>query len=118
MAGLRERLASARSSLERSCHLLLDPSPEVLDGCFRVLSGAIGELAFTREEMAPWRGDAEVLAEICEIRAKVRLAGHLLDSAAAYHAKWHRILGSMLQGYTARGEPPTVARPGRLRVEG
>ena len=118
MAGVLERLASARSAVERSCHLLTNPTPEVLDRCFQVLSAAIGELRFTREEMAPWRDDSGVLAQVCEIRAKVRLAGHLLESAAAYHARWNRILGSMMQGYTARGEPPVVARPGRLQVEG
>ncbi|HMD70785.1 MAG TPA: hypothetical protein VKF41_05545 [Bryobacteraceae bacterium] len=118
MAGIPERLASARSAVAQSCHLLLNPTPEVLDRCFQVLSGVIGELAFTREEMAPFRGDSGVLAEVCEIRVKVRLAGRLLENAAAYHLKWSRILGAMLQGYTARGEPPTVERPGRLRVEG
>jgi len=83
-----------------------------------VLSGAVGELAFTREEMAPWRSDREVLAEVCEIRAKVRLVGQLLESAAAYHNRWQRILASMLGGYTARGEPPAIECPGRLRLEG
>jgi hypothetical protein len=118
MAGVPERLASARSAVERSCHLLLNPTPEVLDQCSQVLSLAVGELAASRDLMAPYRGDSGVLAEVCEIRAKVRLAGRLLENAATYHAKWNRILGSMLQGYTARGEPPTVARPGRLAVEG
>lgn len=118
MAGVPDRLASARSAVEQSCRLLLNPTPEVLDRCFQVLSVAAGELAASRDLMAPFRGDAGVLAEICEIRVKVRLAGRLLETAASYHAKWNRILGSMLQGYTARGEPPAVARPGRLRVEG
>jgi hypothetical protein len=118
MAGVAERLASARSAVEQSCQLLLNPSPEILDRCFQVLSVAIGELAAGRDLMAPFKGDSGVLAEVREIRAKVHLAGHLLENAAAYHAKWNRILGSMLQGYTARGDPPTVARPGRLRVEG
>jgi len=79
---------------------------------------AIGELAASRDLMAPFKGDRGVLAEVCEIRAKVRLAGRLLENAAAYHLKWHRILGAMLQGYTASGEPPALARPGRLAVEG
>jgi hypothetical protein len=68
--------------------------------------------------MAPFPGDSGVLAEVRAIRAKVHLAGHLLENAASYHAGWNRILGSMLRGYTARGEPPAVARPGRLAVEG
>ena len=118
MSGVPERLASSRSAVEQACHLLINPSPEVLDRCFQVLSGVIGEMAFTREEMAPFKGDSGVLAEVCEIRAKVRLAGHLLENAAAYHMKWNRILGAMQEGYTARGEPPSVARPGRLIVEG
>lgn len=68
--------------------------------------------------MAPWKSDSAILAEVCEIRAKVRLAGYLLEAAAAYHAGWERILGSMLGGYTAHGEPPMVERQGRLRLEG
>jgi hypothetical protein len=75
-------------------------------------------MAASRDLMAPFKGDSRVLAEVCEIRAKVRLTGRLLENAADYHLKWNRILGSMLQGYTATGEPPTVARPGRLAVEG
>jgi hypothetical protein len=118
MAEVPERLASARSALEQSCHLLLDPSPEVLDRCYQVLSTAIGDLAASRDLIGPFKGDTGVLAQVCEIRRKVRLAGCLLENAAAYHSKWNRILASMLQGYSARGEPPTVAQPGRLAVEG
>jgi hypothetical protein len=118
MAEVPERLASARSAVEQSCRLLLNPSPEVLDRCFQVLSVAVGDLAASRDLIGPFKSDAGILAEVCEIRAKVRLAGCLLDNAAVYHSKWNRILTSMLQGYTARGEPPTVAQPGRLAVEG
>lgn len=111
-------MAAARAAVEQSCQLLLDPSPEVLDRCAGFLSAAIGELAAGRDQMRPSEGDLEVLADIREIRAKARLAGCLLENAAAYHFKWHRILGSMMRGYTARGEPPVVERPGRLAVEG
>lgn len=118
MAGVADRLAAARSAVEQSCHLMLDPSPEVLDRCAGVLSVAIGELAAGRDLMEPSKGGLGMLAEVREIQAKVRMAGYLLENAAAYHLKWNRILGCMMQGYTARGEPPVVVRPGRLAVEG
>jgi hypothetical protein len=111
-------MAAARAAVEQSCQLLLHPSPEVLDRCYGFLSAAIGEMAAGREQMGPSKGDLEMLAEVREIQAKVRLAGCLLENAAAYHLRWNRILGSMMRGYTARGEPPVVERPGSLAVEG
>ena len=118
MAGVGERMTAARAAVEQSCQLLLDPSPEALDRCAGFLSAAIGELAAGRDQMGPSKGDLGVSAEVRQIQAKVRLAGCLLENAAAYHFRWNRILGSMMRGYTARGEPPAVARHGCLAVEG
>jgi hypothetical protein len=118
MAAVPERLAAARSAVEQSCHLLLTPTPDILDRCAQTLSLAIGELAASRDLMAPFKGDCVVLAEVRQIQSKLFLASRLLENAAAYHSKWNRILVSMLEGYAALGRAPTVARPGRLAVEG
>jgi hypothetical protein len=117
MAGVAERLASAQSAVEQSCHLLLTPNPECLDRSAGALSLAIGELAAGRDLLASSTSNPRALAQICEIRSKVRLASRLLENAAAYHSGWNRILGSMVAGYTPHGAAPVV-RPGRLAVEG
>ena len=111
-------MAAARAAVEQSCQLLLDPTAEALDRCAGFLSAAMGELAAGRNLMLSSKGDVGMLAEAREIQAKVRLAGALLEFAAEYHLKWQRILGTMMRGYTARGEPPAMERPGRLAVEG
>lgn len=79
---------------------------------------AIGELANSRDFMAPFKGDSGALATARQVQSKVFLARKLLENAAAYHSRWNRILVSMLQGYTARGNAPVASRPGRLAVEG
>ncbi len=118
MAGVPEPLTAARAAVEQCCHLLLTPTPEVLDRCSVALSTAIGELAGSRDLMAPLKGDPGALAAVRQIQAKVFLTSHLLENAATYHARWNRILASMLEGYTSCGQTPSVARPGRLAVEG
>ena len=118
MVDVWDRLASARVAVEQSCHLLLTPSPDVLDRCAQSLSRAIAELTASRNRVASCQSDARALAQLREIQANVYLASRLLENAAAYHDGWNRIMGPMLAGYTAQGGIASVSRPGRLAVEG
>jgi hypothetical protein len=112
------RLAAARAAVEQSHHLLLTPSPEVLDRCSDILFQAIGQLSAPPLPPKTPAHDPRVLAEARELRRQVLIAGRLLEAAASYHFGWNRVLRSMVSGYTAHGDAAPFARPGRLAVEG
>jgi len=57
---------------------------------------------------------AELLEKAYQLRAQVRRAGRLIESAALFYGGWNRILGAMSGGYTASGEPAPVQHPGKL----
>lgn len=61
---------------------------------------------------------AEALALVEEIRAGLGRMRSVLDYAAAYHAAWARILGSMISGYTPAGPAPLPDAPPRITVSG
>ncbi len=55
---------------------------------------------------------------VSQLRAELRHAGRLLESAADFYRGWERILGAMSGGYTADGEPAPVARGGTFHCQG
>lgn len=61
---------------------------------------------------------AEALAMVEETRAELGRMRSVLDFAAAYHAAWARILGSMISGYTPAGAAPLPDLPPRITVRG
>jgi hypothetical protein len=99
----------------RACHMLLSPTPDVLDQCSLLLETATKNLAACR----PVPDDKPVaLSEARQLHAAVRHATLLLDAAMAFHDAWARRLGAISGGYTARGEPAAVDRGFRLVVQG
>ena len=117
-ANVVEGLSAARSQVERACGLLVSSSPEFLDGCPGLLERACSVMAESRPWLSGARGDPDALEEARRLQIAVRHAARLLENAGEYHAKWNRILGAMTGGYTTRGDPAPVIRPGRVCLTG
>jgi len=61
---------------------------------------------------------AAALEQARQLRAAVRRAGHLLETAANFRRNWTRLLGAMSGGYTGQGSPAPVSRTSRVSVRG
>ena len=113
-----KRLRAARSELTWAGELLESPSPKNLDRCLGVLEMAASELANCRPWLPQARGNVAVLAEAHRAHAAVRRLGRLLQSASDYHARWNQMVAAMGGGYTERGRPAPMVRPGKLCLRG
>jgi hypothetical protein len=111
-------LRRARLSLIEAGDLLRSPTPAQLDRCEAALKATARELAACRAALGDAGGCPEALAEARGLRTALARARCLLESAADHHRRWSRVLGSLVGGYTARGEAAPVARPGRLILQG
>jgi hypothetical protein len=113
-----ERLAAARSEVNRACDLLIAPTPEALNTCQESLERAISALKEFRSQCGDVPADSGVKSIARALQAEVLRAGGLLQSLASFYRGWERILGTMSAGYTAAGDPAPVARVGRLCCRG
>jgi hypothetical protein len=113
-------LAEVRAEVQRACDLLRTPSPAAVYRCTAVLGSAVSLLGEWRKGFRGHDHTANRLAleEALQLRATVRRARRLLETAAEYHARWRQALGSLCAGYTASGAPAAAARPGRLCLRG
>jgi hypothetical protein len=111
------RLDRVESALARVCRDLVAPSPAVLDGCSRTLESAFGELREFRRGLEG-RAEPEARARLLKLRASLRLASRLLDTAAEFHTGWSRILGAMTGGYTPEGSAAVLTTRPRVCLEG
>jgi hypothetical protein len=113
-------LAAVRAEVQRACDLLRAPSPAAVDRCTVALGLAVSLLGEWRKGFQGHDHTANRLAleEALRLRATVRRASRLLETAAEYHVRWRQALGSLCAGYTASGAPAAAARPGRLFLRG
>ncbi len=101
--------SEAQREVDAAWILLIDPTPENLDRCSALLRRAVSNLSNSRP---PGK-------QACLLRASVRRVGRLLETAAAYHHHWIKILRSMTAGcYTADGDLTSLPAPGRVSMEG
>jgi hypothetical protein len=117
-ADTAEQLSAARLQVKRACHLLEAPSPASLEASSSALERAVSGLNDCRHGIRPGVTDTDAIAKVRQLRAELRHAGRLLESAADFYRGWERILGAMSGGYTAGGEPAPVARTGKLYCQG
>jgi hypothetical protein len=117
-ADTAEPLSAARSEVKRACHLLEMPSPVSLEASASALERAVAGLNDCRRGILPGVTDTGIGAKVRELRAELRHAGRLLESAADFYRGWERILGALSGGYTAGGEPAPVLRTGKLYCQG
>ena len=113
-------LAGVREEVQRACDLLRSPTPAAVDRCSIALGAAISRLVEWRKQFRAQTPASSrlTLEEARRLRASVRLAARLLESAAAYHSGWRKALGALCAGYTASGAPADAAPPGRLCLRG
>jgi hypothetical protein len=99
----------AQQEIEEACRLLIDPSPENLDRCSTVLTGAISRLSQSRPPASEAR----------TVRVLVKRVVRLLEAAASYRYGWRRVLQAMSAGgYTPAGDPAVSSEPRRIWMEG
>jgi len=113
-----ERLALARSEVNRACNLLIAPTPETLNDCQDALQRAVSALTELPVESHDVAGGLDAQSVARSLRAEVLRAGRLLQNLASFYRGWERILGAMSGGYTASGNPAPVARQGRFCCRG
>jgi len=112
-------LADARARVQQACEWLLAPSPAALDRCAAALAPAILRLREYRVRIeVRYKASPGAREEALRLRAAIRRAGALLQSAGDYHAGWREVLGALCAGYTASGAAADAARPGRLSLRG
>jgi hypothetical protein len=109
-----ERLAIARSEVNRAGALLIAPTPDALVACQDALERAVAALTDFRSGYQEVHAAPGARALVGALRLDVLRAGGLLQSLATFYRGWERILGSMSGGYTANGNPAQVTRQGRL----
>ena len=117
-AGPADGLAEASSAVARVSKHLENPCPACLEDSAQALQAAIAGLNLSRDSLAKGATDGRALEKLHRLRADLRQAGRLLESAAEFYRGWERILGSMSGGYTAGGEPAPVVRTGKLSCQG
>jgi hypothetical protein len=113
-----ERLVAAHAEVKRASELLVDASPEALEGCHGALDRAVSELAGFRSQCAAPGGNAGARSMVLGLRTEVLRAARLIENLAAFYRGWERILGTMSAGYTASGDAAPVARQGRFHCQG
>jgi hypothetical protein len=119
MAGnIPSAVRRARLALIEAGDLLCSPRPAQFDRCETALKAAAWELAAFRADVGDAGSCPEALAEARSLKTALERARRLLESAADHHRRWSRALGSLVGGYTARGEAAAVARPGRMLLQG
>jgi uncharacterized small protein (DUF1192 family) len=111
-------IETACSEVRQASRLLCSPSPTQLDQCAALLQAAVTRLEEWRALPDGGRGAARALPEALRLRAALRRAGGLLESAARYHAAWRRLVDAMSAGYAPGGAPAAVVRPARLCLHG
>ena len=114
-APANERLAAARTTVDRVCQLLLSPTPDELDRCSGLLEAALSQLAACRSPASPALVldpalSEEVLDQARLLKTSIGRASRLLESAAAFYTNWIRCLGALCAGYTPQGQPATLDR--------
>ena len=114
-------LKAALQEVDRACGLLILASPESMDRSALALEAALGycrasESCQLRPSTADERADA--LEQARQLRAAVRRADHLLETAAKFRRNWTRMLGAMTGGYTGQGSPALVSAANRVSVRG
>ena len=117
-AVVEARMAEACAALERTCELLVRPSPERLEDCRAALATAQAALEKCTPELAGHAGDAALLTQAIRLRLAMRKAGYLHQTAAEHHRKWFEILRAKLGGYTALGSPPEIFGTARVWLQG
>ena len=113
-----ERLATARSDVNRACDLLIAPTPEALQGCQKALMSAVSAVSEYCDLCRQARSDPAEATAVRSLRTEIHRAGRLLQNLQNFHRGWERILGAMSGGYTAGGHPAPVIRAGRLNCRG
>ncbi|HEX3746454.1 MAG TPA: hypothetical protein VHW09_21100 [Bryobacteraceae bacterium] len=111
-----ERLAIARSEVNRACGLLIASTPEALQNCQKALRTALSELTAFRSTAGEGPAAAGARKVTAALQSDVQLAGSLLRNLANFYKGWERIQG--IVGYTANGDPSAVARRGRICCRG
>lgn len=99
----------ATQEVQQACEILLNPSSESLDRSAVVLGAAANRVRTA--------GPPD-LAEARDLRAAVLKAGDLLESAAAYHRGWQRLLQARTAGYNSAGEAAPLSAGGRIHLQG
>jgi hypothetical protein len=113
-----ERLLLVRAEVERACGLLVSPTSEALDCCAGLLESACSDLVSCRPWMSGAEGNPEALAEARRLQEAVRRAGHLLEIARDYYAKWTEAWTALGAGYAPRGAPAATVRQGLVYMTG
>ena len=118
-ATLAARLKAARLEVDRACELLVLASPESMDRSARVLEAAAKRCRPSElRALLPAADRAAALEQTRQLRAAVRRAGHLLETAAKFRRNWTRMLGAMSGGYTGQGAPAPISQASRVSVRG
>ena len=113
-----ERMAAARTAVDRACQLLLSPTPEQMDRCTHLLEKAVSELnSIPDGTQLTGASKAKALLETHRLASSLHRARRLLESAVAFHANWIRCLAALCSGYTSQGQPAALQR-GRVLVRG
>jgi hypothetical protein len=118
-SALADRLKAARIEVDRACDLLVQASPESMERSALAL-----EAASRKCRPAEWREllpetaeqKAAALEQARQLRAAIRRASHLLETAATFRRNWTRMLCAMTGGYTGQGSPALISRASRVLV--
>jgi len=114
-------LKAARLEVDRACELLVLATPESMDCSALALEAAVRHCRPSESlELLPPTTDerAATLEQARQLRAAVRRASHLLETAATFRRNWTRMLGAMAGGYTGQGCPAPISRASRVSVRG
>lgn len=122
-----ERLAAARTAVDRAGQLLLSPTPQRIDACSQLMQAAISEVSELRNLEVPCLPSGSQIRPATQpdelhqarlLKASIGRAARLLESAAAFHAGWIRCLGALCAGYTGQGRPAALDRGAHLLARG
>jgi hypothetical protein len=110
---------SALAALGRVSRLLAHPTPESLDACQPLLEQVrIGlRQAAARGGQLPPGVQAQLRADLTEMRKLLWRTHLLLEQAAGFYSGWLRLKNILTGGYTAQGEPVPALAQSRLSLE-
>lgn len=115
---MTESLRNVRHELEEVCHMLLQPTPEVLDACMTRLAAALAQMQATRPEWPQLVEDCSAAVEARLVRRALSNVRRLLENSARFHSGWRRLRAALTGNYQADGSVAEGAMPRRIFLQG
>ena len=115
---MRTNLRTARTHLATLRQALQSPSPEEIGRCVPSLVEAAGCLSRMEQQLRQEAADAELAAELKQLRNDLKIVARMIEHGAAFYRGWASLLGAAAAGYTPAGSAAEIQVTGTVSMRG